>query len=328
MDKKDLFVSVVCPLFQDGQILTDFVGETMEVLRSAFSNYEVILIDDGSDDQTHVIVGELLKKHVCLRVIRLSRSYGRDVAITAGLESAIGDFVVVMIAESDPPNLIPEMVEKCRSGSGIVNGVTEIPRKRSWAGKILSRVFHDYFRKFLRIDLVPDSTDFRVLSRQALNAVTQIKGRYRQLRLLASSVGFTRHNVTYRPLNRSGRTAETRGLLREIAEGVELLMTFSIHPLRWVSLLGLMAGFVNLLYLGYVVAVYFLKKDVAEGWTTLSFQQGVMFFLIFVILTLLTEYVGRILDEGRDQPLYFISEEQNSSVLLSDATRRNITKES
>jgi hypothetical protein len=113
-------------------------------------------------------------------------------------------------------------------------------------------------------------------------------------------------------------------LFREIAEGVELLMTFSIHPLRWVSLLGLMAGFVNLLYLGYVVAVYFLKKDVAEGWTTLSFQQGVMFFLIFVILTLLTEYVGRILDQSRDQPLYFVSEEQNSSVLISDTTRRNI----
>jgi len=326
MSKMDVFVTVVVPLRNNAEILRPFLKETLDVLRDSYANYEMVLVDDASEDGTLEEVKKLLTSEECLRVIRLSRSYGRDVAISAGLESSIGDFVVVMSPDTDPPSLIPEMIRHCRDGSGIVSGVSLVPSQRSAPGFVLAALFHWYVRRFLGVDLIPDSTDFRVLSRQVVNAVTQIKGRYRQLRLITSSVGFQKNSFSYTPLNRSGRL-EKRSLAREVSEGIELIVLNSLHPLRFVSLIGLLAGTVNLLYLGYVVAIYLFKDDVAEGWTTLSLQHGIMFFWIFVILTLLCEYVGRILDQSRERPLYFIQDELNSSVLLSDTTRRNVVRE-
>lgn len=327
MSKIDVFVSVVAPLQNDQGSVAAFVSELLPILCQHYTNYELLLVDDGSEDGTVDEVQKLLTQEQCLRLIRLSRRFGLEVAITAGLESAIGDFVVVMLPETDPPALIPEMVARCRNGLGIVNGVSSEPRRRSFCGNLLASLFHWYLRRFLGIDLVPNSKHFRVLSRQAINAATQIKGQYRQLRLLASTIGFKKYNFVYQPIHRTGRQ-EITSLWTEIGEGIDLLVLNSIHPLRFVSILGLLGGTLNLLYLGYVVLIFLFKSDVMPGWTTLSLQHGIMFFLIFVILSVVCEYIGRILDSSREQPLYFVLDEKNSSVLLSDATRRNIMEES
>jgi hypothetical protein len=105
-----------------------------------------------------------------------------------------------------------------------------------------------------------------------------------------------------------------------------MVVTSSAHPLRLLAGLGLLASGLNLLYMIYVVAIFFLKDQVAEGWTTLSLQASGMFFLVFLILTALCEYVGRILEESRDRPLYYVVEEKNSNVLIADAERRNVSK--
>jgi hypothetical protein len=166
-----------------------------------------------------------------------------------------------------------------------------------------------------------------VFSRQAVNALTQIRDRYWQLRLLSASVGFRRFTFTYEPLHRSSRPPRP-SLMDQFSEAVDIVIANSMHPLRFVSRLGLLAGFLNLLYLGYVVIIYLAKRDVAPGWTTLSFQHGVMFFLIFVILAVVCEYIGRILEGSRRRPLYFVYDEKSSSVQISDAMRRNVVRES
>jgi len=259
-----------------------------------------------------------------LRVIRLSRNFSFDVAATAGLETSIGDYVVILDPITDPPEYIPAMVDKASEGMGVVVGIDENRPKKTWVGRMITSVFHSYVRRYLGGDLIPNSTQYRVLSRRVVNALTEIKGQYRQLRFLTSIVGYGCATHSYKTLK-----SERRPIIDLISEATDLMIANSIHPLRAVSLLGVAASGLNLLYLFYVVVIFIIKKDVAPGWTTLSLQNGGMFFLLFLLLSVLGEYIGRILAESRSQPLYNILDELNSSVLLkTDLMQSNVVNES
>ena len=327
MARADLFVSVVAPLHDDAPIVEGFLTELGEVLKGAYANYEIVLVDDASADDTVARVDGLLSRIECVRLIRLSRTFGTEVAITAGLECSIGDFVVVAMPETDPPALIPQIVESCRSGAGIVTGLAPTDRPRSAAASLMARAFRWYARRFWGTDVLTEATHFRALSRQALNAFTQLRDGYRQLRWYSATIGFQSATFVYTPLRRSGR-ARQRSFWAHAVEAIEMIVVNSRHPLRFASHLGLLASGINLLYLGYVIAVYLFRDHVAEGWTTLSLQQGVMFFLVFVVLTVLSEYTGRILEETRRRPPYFVMDEKNSSVVLTDRERRNVVLDS
>ncbi|HZN91418.1 MAG TPA: glycosyltransferase family 2 protein [Myxococcales bacterium] len=324
---RDCFVSVVAPLSDDSAILGAFVDEAVGVLRAGFANYELVLVDDGSVDDTAAAVTPLLERHPCLRYIRLSRSFGPEAAIASGLDSTIGDFVVVMTPDTDPPQLIPQMVDLARSGIGTVYGVRRTRRGDPWWLRAGASAFYFFCARLLGVRLAKNSTHFRVLSRQTVNAVTRIKDRNRYLRVLTASVGYSAKAISYEPLARHGRDRH-KTFSQSVSLAINIMVTQSTHPLRLVSWLGLGASLVNLGYLGYVVLVYLLKSKVAEGWTTLSLQVGGMFFLVFLILSVMAEYLGRLMEETRERPLYHVLEERSSNVLLADPERRNVVSES
>ncbi len=328
MPRKDtsLVVSVVAPLRNDADILPTFLNELSEVLQANYALYEILLVDDGSTDGTTQQMDKLLQQHERVRYLSFSKPFGREVAIAAGLETAIGDFVVVLVPDSDPVSLIPELVEKCRLGSGVVCGVSATPRHRGRLMKIASKAFHAYCRRYLGFDYKENSTDYRVLSRQAVNAITRVKDRHRYLRIITATLGYNQEFFTYQPLHRKKREEPNR-FLDELNNAVEIAIANSRHPLRIVSRIGLLLSGLNFLYLFYVVAVYFFKRKVAEGWTTTSLQHTLMFFFVFLILSVLCEYVGRILEETQDRPLYVIAQERTSSVLLEDSITKNIINE-
>jgi hypothetical protein len=245
--------------------------------------------------------------------------------VFAGLEAAIGDYVVVMMPTTDPTRVITDLVEIMRKGQDIVFGLSKTPIPRSLLGSIGARVFYWYGRKYLGLAIPPDSTHLVGLNRRSINALTRIKGRYRHVRHLTRQVGFKTGTYHYTQLD-GGTSAKERGLVESWRLAKEIIVSYSHHPLRVVSRLGLVASAVNLIFATYVIAVYVLNRRVAEGWTTLSLELAVMFFLLFLILSVLCEYVGRILEETRAQPAYHIMEEMVSTALVADATRRNITK--
>jgi glycosyltransferase involved in cell wall biosynthesis len=323
LTKSDIFVSVVAPLNNDEAIAADFIIETIFVLKKSFSNYELVLVDDGSIDNTSQAVEELLKLHDCIRLIRLSRRFGIETAISAGLDSAIGDFVVVMIPNDDPPGVIPEMVSFCQNGPGVVTGVRPDRKGDPYWAKLGAKLFYLYAYRFLKINIPENSTPFRVLSRQAVNAITQIRDQYRYIRLISNFIGYAQVEFPYTPINRSGRK-HGRSFWESANMALDIIVANSLHPLRVVTILGLFAGILNLLYISYIILVYLFKDKVAEGWVTTNFQSAVMFFFIFVILTVLSEYVGRIMNETRKRPLYYVLDELNSSVMLANSERRNI----
>ena len=324
MSLSDCFVSVVAPLSNDADIAESFVRETAEVLKSNYANYELVLVDDGSRDDTVARISKLLSHIDCIRLIPLSRPFGLEVAISAGLDSAIGDYVVVALPETDPPALIPQMVERSRSGHRTIVGVR---RTRGGDGALLrmgAKLFYWYCNKKLGLSIAENSTYFRVLSRQAVNAITQIRDRARFLRVFSADVGFAADPFEYDAISRRA-SPRRRGLEESIRLAIRIVVANSTHPLRAVSWLGLMLSLLNVLYMGYVALVYLFKDRVAEGWTTLSIQNAVMFFCLFLFVTVLCEYVGRILSELRSRPHYFTLEERNSSVIIANEDRKNVT---
>ena len=322
----DNLISVVAPLHNDADIVEAFVAEVLEVLRGSFTHYELVLVDDGSLDATPEVVNQLLGRHEFVRCLQLSRHFGEDVAISAGLESVIGDFVVVMTPASDPPARIPDMVSRARDGVDVVYGVRDTRGVEPLWARWGASFFYWYSQRVMKLGLPKNSTHFRCLSRRALNALLRIRDRSRYLRLFTSYIGYRSEPFEYAPLQRRGHHAR-RGSMESLELALTLVIDHSPHPLRLVSGVALGAGLLNVVYALYVVLIYALKPDVAEGWVTLSLQSAMQFFLISIVLTALCEYTGRVLGRLSERPSYYLRDERSSAVLLREE-RRNVVDDS
>lgn len=323
MPTYDCFVSVIAPIYNDSLILESFVLEVIEVLRENYSNYELILVNDGSQDDTLQKMDILLKKYECIRLISLSRHFGDDVAISAGLDAVIGDFAVVMIPASDPIYMIPQLIEKARNGTDILIGVCANRLSEPLWMKGGANLFYFLGTKIFRIPLIQNSTQFHVLSRQVVNAIIQLQDKHRYLRMLSFYVGYRSEIFTYQLIRRY-KKPRTRNFFESFNLALQIIVTNSLRPLRLASYLSLLASLLNAIYIFYITLIYLFQEKVAEGWVTLSFQNAIMFFLISLVLTILCEYVGAILNTAKSVPPYYIANEKNSSVLIADEKRRNI----
>lgn len=320
-------ISIVVALEQDGPSVAERVTEIDRVIGSGYRFFEIILVDDASTDDTPAIVREVLSRVKRVRYLRLSRPFGRDVALSAGIESAIGDFVVTLDPRTDPVEAIPAMIDSCRKSGGIVHGMAENPVERSFLRERIGAFFRLYCRKHIGVDIQRGVSDFRVMSRQAVNSLLQIREQSRYLRVLTLTLG-DRHGFFNYRMCASALGPRPSSWHAEISTAIDLLAANTRHPLRVVTVAGLLGACLNLLYACYVVAIYFTKPTVAAGWTTLSLQLSGMFLFVCLILAVLSEYVGTILGEVRSRPRYFISQESNSSVLLEDTVQSSIVKNS
>ena len=319
--RSDTMVSVVAPI-RDVTILREFVAEVLGVLQEHYRNYELILVDEHSTDETVDIVDELMATNACMRLIRLSRSFGTDVAITAGLDASIGDYVVVMRPQSDPPSEIPAMLQAA-AGGRVVFGTTERESRRGPLVRHGRKAFFWLIHRVLPSTPSPDATGFCVLSRRVVNAITRIKARHRHVGFLSCTAGYALAYYPYRQIARRPQ-GHIRPLREAVEEAISIFVTNSFFPLRLASTVGAFAALLNLAYVLYVVAVNLVKRQVAEGWTTLSLQISVMFLFVFVNFIIVSEYIARIIQESQDRPTYHVLDERSSSVRIHDPERRNV----
>lgn len=305
----DLMVSVVAALGNDAPILADFVCEIESVLRSRYPYYEVLLVDNHSTDDTAERAVDLLRTTPGLRYLRLSRTESREIAHAAGLEHAIGDFVVLLDPNVDPCDAIPLMVDAAIQGNDLVVGVRTFESPTGQARRLLFRLAS----RMVGAEINPDLSFFRLFSRRVVNSLTRIKHRRRFLRYLNAVVGFRQTTVPIETPGRWLERARPRRFWTSARTAIDLVFSHSATPLRWVSLMGVAASLLNLLYLLYVFIVVLVKNKLAEGWLTTSVMIGSMFFVLFLMLTVLSEYVARILDEVQERPLYFLEMEAEST---------------
>jgi glycosyltransferase involved in cell wall biosynthesis len=319
----NIFVSVVFVVDEYVEGVNQKVTHLADDLRRRYANYEVLVIDNGLSAKELQGIKDLLPTVPCIRVIRLSKNHDTDTAIFAGVEASIGDYVCILY-DNDPLDPVPEFISKTKNHD-IVFGVANNLERRTRIERAGARLFYWYSKRYLDLNVPSQSTYFICMNRSVANALTR-SGRFmRHIRHMAQRVGFTSTTFRYElPPEAQPYTHVRAGTL--VSRAIDLISNYSSHPLRVLSYFGIVAGLLNILYAIYVVAVNLSRNDVERGWTTLSLQSSFMFFLLFMILAVLAEYIGKILNETQQEPPYHIMQELSSTINIADETRRNVTK--
>ena len=308
MARDPALLSVVAPMFEEEDTVRPFAARVDAALRGL--DYELVLVDDGSRDGTGAALAALAADDERVKVISLSRNFGHQPALTAGLEHAAGDVVVMMDGDlQDPPEVVPEMLAAWRRGADVVYAVRAERQGETAFKRTTARWFYRAFRRLARIDLAVESGDFRLMDRKALDALLAMPERNRFLRGMTVWVGFTQTAVPYvREARTAGRTKFP--LSKMLRFSFDAITSFSNRPLQWATLLGFACS--GLAFLGIpltVVARY-----------TNQFVPGVPSTILVVLLLggiqlitvgIIGEYVGRIYDEVKRRPLYVVRERLN-----------------
>jgi polyisoprenyl-phosphate glycosyltransferase len=301
-------LSVVAPVLNEEQTLETFY----ERVRSALDGlpFELVLVDDGSSDRTPQLLDELASNDPRVHVVFLSRNFGYQAAVTAGLDHASGDAVVTIDADlQDPPELIPELVEAWRQGSEVVYAVRERREGERWMKLTTARWFTRLFIRLARLDVPANVGDFRLLGSQALNALRAMPERSRFLRGMTVWVGFTQTSVPYtRDPRYAGDTRYKWPTLIRIS--LDALSSFSHAPLQLATFMGFAVSGLAFLGIPYVIINKALGFYV-EGVSTLLFAILLLGGIQLITLGIIGEYVSRIYDEVKRRPLYVVGERRN-----------------
>lgn len=301
------FVSAVIPCYNEEESLPVLYERLTKVLSASTDRYEIVFANDGSRDRTLEIIREISARDARVRGVSLSRNFGHQACLTAGLDHARGEVVLMMDADlQDPPELLPKMIEKWRRGVDVVFAVRKKRKGESWFKLVTAAGFYRLLRNMTNVDIPVDTGDFRLIDRKALDAVLALRESNRFLRGMFSWIGFRQEPVYYvRQARFAGETKyPLKKMLRFAFDGIT---SFSSVPLRFATWLGLAVAAVAFIYSLFVLRSALLGGAV-PGWasTTLSvlFLGGVQ----LVTIGMLGEYIGRIFDEVKRRPLYMVKE--------------------
>jgi len=301
-------LSVVAPVYQEEATIEAFCAAVTEAL--AELPFELVLVDDGSTDQTPAKLAELAAADSRIKTVLLSRNFGHQAALTAGLDHASGNVAVTLDSDlQDPPSLIPTLLERWRRGADVVYAVR---RQRSGESRFklgTAGLFYRLFGSLATVSLEPNSGDFRLLDRRALDALLSLRERSRFLRGMSVWVGFTQDSVLY---DRDPRYAgETKfSLARMVRFSLDAIASFSYRPLQLATALGFMisvAAFVSIL----VVIVLKLTGNYLYGFSTVEITILLLGGIQLITIGMVGEYVGRIFDEVKGRPLYLVRSRHN-----------------
>ena len=316
MRKDDALVSVVVPFLNEVENLPVLVERVGDVFALRRERWELLLVDDGSSDGST----EWVRAHAGtlaasggrgrIRLVRLSRNFGHQLAITAGLDRAKGDAVVIMDADlQDPPELIPALLDKWREGVDVVYAVRRSREGETWLKKTLAAGFYRIFHALAKVKVPMDAGDFRLVDRCIVDALKQVRELHRFMRGLTCWVGWKQGAVEY---DRAPRLAgETKYPVWKSARlAFDAITSFSAAPLRWIVGLGGVLMAVAMAWGAWVWLTAMLGMEgLQKGWASLMvaiiFLSGVQ----LLCLGMLGQYVSRIFEEGKKRPLYFVAED-------------------
>jgi dolichol-phosphate mannosyltransferase len=302
-------VSVVAPMHDEVGTVDAFHDRVARALEGV--EWELVVVDDGSRDGTADALAGLAATDERVRVISLSRSFGHQAALTAGLEHARGDAVVMMDGDlQDPPEVIPAMLARWREGSDVVYAVRERRAGETPFKLVTARWFYRLFRRWTEVDLAAESGDFRLMDRRALNALLCMPERNRFLRGMTVWVGFTQSAVPFaREPRTAGRTKYT--LSRMLRFAFDAITSFSNRPLQWATLLGFTFSLIAFLCIPLTVIARY-SNIYGRGVPTTIVIVLLLGGIQLITVGIIGEYVGRIYDEVKRRPLYVVRERINA----------------
>jgi len=298
-------LSIVIPCHNEASNVSVLFTALQEVLNDIDADKEIIFVDDGSKDNTFLEVEKISHSHNFVHGICLSRNFGHQIALLAGLEKSSGDVIVMLDGDMQhPPSVIPELIQKYEEGYEIVNTRRVDDASTKMFKKVTSKFFYIVINKLSDVKIEPFSADFRLMSREAIDAFLSIKEHDRFTRGLVSWIGFDQCFVTYKANPRfSGTSSYT--LKRMFKLAMNAVTTMSSKPLRLSLYLGLVFFATGIIYAFFILSNFFSGRNV-EGWTSILITLLILGGIQLFILSIIGEYVSRIFTETKSRPLYLI----------------------
>lgn len=304
-----MLLSVIIPCYNEEVVLSATYERLTKVLHGMSElNYELIFVNDGSIDQTQLILNQLVEQDPHVRVLLLSRNFGHQIAVTAGLEQATGAAVVVIDADlQDPPEVIPEMVKRWREGNDVVYGIRRARQGESKFKLWTAKVFYRLINRLSDTKMPLDAGDFRLVDRKVVEVIKAMPERARFLRGMVSWAGFRQVSISY---DRAARHAgDSKYPLRKMVHfAMDGIISFSLVPLKLAIWTGFLAIWIAVA--GIIVAIVdrLLDKNLIRGWASLFVAVLFMAGVQLVSLGIIGEYLGRIYTEVKRRPLYVVQE--------------------
>ena len=305
-------LTIVSPAYNEAENLDELYSRILNATENLNLEIEIIYVNDGSNDNTIEVINRQSENDGRITVIDLSRNFGKEIALTAGLDHASGDAVIVIDSDlQDPPEVIPQLVEKWRDGNDVVNAKRIKRKGEGLLKKITSYTYYRLLFHLSDIKIPMDTGDFRLLNRNALNAVLKLREKHRYMKGLFVWVGFKQKEIEYeREARFKGKTK--LNLLSLFNLAFDGLTSFSIMPLRLASIIGFLSAVTGFLYGATIVIKTMFFHEPVAGFTSLvvliTFFGGIQLLSIGII----GEYIGRIFNETKNRPLYIVKNIKHS----------------
>jgi len=308
MENTQVKYTVIIPVFNEESVIDSCWKRITAVMKSLNEPYEIIFVNDGSQDNSNVLLTQLCAQDKQVQLIRFSRNFGHQAAITAGMDYARGDAIIVIDADlQDPPEIIPLMVEKWKAGFHVVYGKRKKRAGETVFKKVTAKVYYRLLRFLTDIEIPVDTGDFRLIDRRVADALKRLPEKNRYVRGLISWLGFKQTAVEFDRDNRlAGKTKyPIQKMLKFATDGIT---SFSAKPLKLATVSGLLASGLSFCYLLWVVYLKIFTDATIKGWSSLIAVNLFFFGFILIVLGIFGEYIGRIYNETQNRPLYIVAE--------------------
>lgn len=307
--KETKTLSIIIPCFNEEVVIEETHRRLHDVL-GTLSDFEIelIYIDDGSEDGTLGVLKNLQARDSCIRIVSFSRNFGHQIAISAGIENASGDAVVLIDADlQDPPELIPKFVDLWREGVEVVYGQREAREGEGVFKLWTAKAFYRIINRISNVSIPLDTGDFRLMDRKVVNALQSMPERYRFVRGMVSWVGFRQECVRYKRAARFAGSTKypLRRMVRFAADGI---LSFSMEPLRMAVWMGFTAAGLAFAGILYALVIRLMTNSWVQGWALLFIAILFMGGVQLVFLGVIGEYLGRVYGEVKRRPLYVVKE--------------------
>lgn len=308
INQNNISISVVIPIFNEEENIPELYKRLTSVLVDMSESYEIIFIDDGSTDLSCKKIKELIEHDACLLLISLSRNFGHQVAVSAGIDHAYGEMVIVMDADlQDPPEILPDLIRKLKEGYDVVYAIRR-NRKENFLLRFCFSLFYRVMKKVSYIDIPLDTGDFCIMNRRVVELLQNMKERNRFIRGIRSWVGFKQTGFQYERDKRSAG-ATKYSFRKRLKFAFDGLVSFSFVPLKLASVLGFIVSGVSFVAIFiYLYIKLFTDIPMPRGFSamiiTILFLGGVQ----LITIGIMGEYLGRIYDEVKQRPYYIVKE--------------------
>ena len=309
-----MLLSIVVPVYNEVDNIRKFYTTVKEVLATMDYDHEIIFVDDGSSDDSAGMLRHIGQEDPKVKVLLLARNFGHQLALTCGLDYAKGDAVITMDGDMQhPPELIPELVKHWEAGADVVRTIRDSTEDASWAKSFTSKYYYKVLNRLANVPIVDGGSDFRLMNRKSLETLKHFREHGRFLRGIVGDLGFVQHEFHFVAPPRFAGTSKfsVKKMMRFALDGIT---AFSRVPLRLALYIGLLCGLLSLVMIGHILFVHFFSDNVISGWSSL----GVAIFFLggvqLVGLGIIGEYVGRIFEEVKQRPLYWVKDSINCHI--------------